>query len=107
MSADKLTSAWPTDGIALDLPDWGWRKANIAGAVVCGVWALPCFLLLFHTPESVGCRPDGESAYAALAAEGSRRRAASSRTPRGTCRPPRTALHNHKGKRPRSELAAG
>ena len=70
VSADKLTTAWPADGIALDLPDWGWRKANIAGAVVCGVWALPCFLLLFHTPESVGCRPDGESAYAALAAEG-------------------------------------
>jgi MFS family permease len=53
--------------LALDAPGWGWRRATLLAAASCAVWAVPVFLLVFHTPESVGCHPDGkEPTYSSL-----------------------------------------
>ena len=44
----------------------GWRIAMRGGAVVVAGMAVPCALLIYHTPESQGCHPDGVAPYASL-----------------------------------------
>jgi MFS family permease len=48
------------------IEDLGWRLAMRGAAIVVAGMALPCAVLVYHTPESQGCRPDGEAAYAAV-----------------------------------------
>jgi hypothetical protein len=53
----------------------GWRRANLLGAGVVALVAVPVGVLIYHTPEEVGCLPDGDHraakpgtvAYAAVA----------------------------------------
>jgi sugar phosphate permease len=53
-------------GLSLDADGWGWRRANLWAAGLCAFWALPVFLCVFHTPESVGVHPDGHRSYSGL-----------------------------------------
>ena len=46
----------------------GWRSANTIFAGLCVVVALPAGLFLHHTPESVGCLPDGDHRCGAVCA---------------------------------------
>ena len=43
------------------LADFGWRLAMRGAALIVAAMAVPCAVLVYHTPESQGCRPDGES----------------------------------------------
>ena len=46
----------------------GWRSANTIFAGLCVVVSLPAGLFLHHTPESVGCLPDGDHRIRSTAA---------------------------------------
>lgn len=52
------------------LDDFGWRIANRLLAIMCVSVAIPTAMFMFHTPEQIGCLPDGdhraEAAYSAL-----------------------------------------
>lgn len=41
----------------------GWRIAMRGAAFVVASMAIPCALLVYHTPESQGCHPDGVAPY--------------------------------------------
>lgn len=44
----------------------GWRTAMRGAASIVAGMAVPCALLVYHTPESQGCHPDGVALYATL-----------------------------------------
>ena len=58
----------PTMQLLLD--NYGWRIANRLLAVMCVCVAMPTAMFMLHTPEQVGCLPDGDHgalvAYSAL-----------------------------------------
>jgi MFS family permease len=45
---------------------FGWRIAMRGAAITVACMAVPCALLIYHTPESQGCHPDGVAPYASL-----------------------------------------
>lgn len=44
----------------------GWRIAMRGAAIIVAGMAVPCAMLIYHTPESQGCHPDGVAPYASL-----------------------------------------
>jgi MFS family permease len=48
------------------IEEFGWRIAMRGAAIVVACMAMPCALLIYHTPESQGCYPDGVAPYASL-----------------------------------------